>query len=838
MAVEQYQWSGGSPVKIELSNGEFEWSGGVPYSLLGGKSYEVTITENIGLSDAMLGSGEGVRSISESVGLSDALSYETKYSRPKATPTLFKTPYAEKQSFDHLHRVYRRKDKDIDYREISNTPELSKGDIGGAPNIPDFWTVKEWTFDAVRIYDSVRKYYMRVLYGDTDSAHRDLTLEVEGGDRNVKIEDDSIIDQDLTEDSTTVTHGGMTLEQQQTSTYHNIDTYSDAGFGGFPQLRMRRSGGNTIGVYGNTVPNDVFGHIQFYGSDTSQYLLGSEIKSVQALNLGASYADTNLELTTYDNSGTAVTLTILYTGDFDFDNNALINVGSLALTGDLDMNSNDILNVDDLDVTTIANGGSSVNLGDTLAADAAGVNISLLIGGELILNSDDGGDNKIKSDGDALEIYCQGTKAIDLTGSDIQMNWGIIMNANSIQGVTDLYLDDLYAATTNITLQNNMDVNNKDILNVADIEAASLIGCNSIDGGGSEITVNDRLTNYVALKNRDWIPHIYGNDDDVYVTWSQHTTPTSHYFQVALDNTYKNMVLGTKANWLYEYQHSASSNPTLFIHSNNQSTTEWISVSDDGTDGVIATGAGDLKFSPAGGNVDIDSNNLVNCASIGNGGSEIDIEDNLNMNSNDFFAGATGKVYIGASGSNYYVWNTDLVEANLGDDTTIFTWGSDGIDLANDLIFTGAGEGLCYGSLYLHEGAANVDISTAGQGVYVKITGFDAGLMNNVSENSDAFNVGKVGVYKVDWSVSGDSAGNNKIYEIDIFVNGVEQSDGSARKEFGSLGSLGVMSGTAILDITNTGHDIDIRMKEPGAGAGTDFDIFNMSFNIVQIGGT
>ena len=76
-----------------------------------------------------------------------------------------------------------------------------------------------------------------------------------------------------------------------------------------------------------------------------------------------------------------------------------------------------------------------------------------------------------------------------------------------------------------------------------------------------------------------------------------------------------------------------------------------------------------------------------------------------------------------------------------------------------------------YGSLYLHEGAGNVDISTAGQGVYVKITGFTTGLLNGATINSDAFNVDIPGVYKVYYKVSGDSAGVNKIYEVDSLRN-------------------------------------------------------------------
>jgi len=145
--------------------------------------------------------------------------------------------------------------------------------------------------------------------------------------------------------------------------------------------------------------------------------------------------------------------------------------------------------------------------------------------------------------------------------------------------------------------------------------------------------------------------------------------------------------------------------------------------------------------------------------------------------------------------------------------------------------------GVPYGSLYIHEGTVNVDISGAGSGVYVKITTLGAGLMNGVTENSDAFNVGTVGVYKVDWQVSADSQGNNLTYELDIFVNGVEQADGSSRRKFGAAADYGSMSGTSILDITNTGHDIDLRIKEIG-GSGTDIDIFNLNFNIMMVGGT
>lgn len=141
-----------------------------------------------------------------------------------------------------------------------------------------------------------------------------------------------------------------------------------------------------------------------------------------------------------------------------------------------------------------------------------------------------------------------------------------------------------------------------------------------------------------------------------------------------------------------------------------------------------------------------------------------------------------------------------------------------------------------YGSLYAHEAAINVDISAVGQGVYVKITGLTSGELAGVTVVADAFRVSRTGMYKVAWSISADSQGNNKDYEVDIYVNGVQQADGSGRREFATVASLGSMSGSAPIRVTNIAHDVDLRIKEMGAGAGTDIDIFNLNFNITRIG--
>ena len=176
-----------------------------------------------------------------------------------------------------------------------------------------------------------------------------------------------------------------------------------------------------------------------------------------------------------------------------------------------------------------------------------------------------------------------------------------------------------------------------------------------------------------------------------------------------------------------------------------------------------------------------------------------------------------------------YICNQPDDILSCGDGTNDTVIAPDGM-----LSFVGTA-GLTFGSMYVHEGAVNVDISAAGADTYVKVTGLTTGHLNNVTINSDAFNVGVIGHYKVDWQMSADSQGNNLTYEADLFVNGVEEPDGSSRRKFGAAADFGSMSGVAVIEVTNVAHDIDLRIK--GVSNSTDIDIFNMNFNIVQIGG-
>lgn len=60
------------------------------------------------------------------------------------------------------------------------------------------------------------------------------------------------------------------------------------------------------------------------------------------------------------------------------------------------------------------------------------------------------------------------------------------------------------------------------------------------------------------------------------------------------------IVFYEQADGGFDFAHPLQASPTIFVQSATQSTTEWISLAHNATDGVIATGAGDLSLAPAG----------------------------------------------------------------------------------------------------------------------------------------------------------------------------------------------------------------------------------------------
>lgn len=159
--------------------------------------------------------------------------------------------------------------------------------------------------------------------------------------------------------------------------------------------------------------------------------------------------------------------------------------------------------------------------------------------------------------------------------------------------------------------------------------------------------------------------------------------------------------------------------------------------------------------------------------------------------------------------------------------------------IKGDLYFVGAAGSLPIGSMYINNPAGvNVDISTAGQGVYVKILGWTTGPLHNTTVVSDALRVAKVGLYEVKWQVSADTGGINRCYEFALYLNGVLQPMGTVSQDFGPIPFKQSFSGFAILDVTDVTHDIDLRVQEPGVAPAADIDIYNAQIVITQVAGT
>lgn len=112
----------------------------------------------------------------------------------------------------------------------------------------------------------------------------------------------------------------------------------------------------------------------------------------------------------------------------------------------------------------------------------------------------------------------------------------------------------------------------------------------------------------------------------------------------------------------YNFAHPQQDNPTLFIHSTAQSTTEWLGLTHDGTSGLITSGTGEISF---------DNENIATTGSItaGNG-----VIGTLNIGGSGWYDDGT---YLSPLGTrNLYVRSTTPVSSIWS--PTIYLGGSSG----------------------------------------------------------------------------------------------------------------------------------------------------------------
>jgi len=87
----------------------------------------------------------------------------------------------------------------------------------------------------------------------------------------------------------------------------------------------------------------------------------------------------------------------------------------------------------------------------------------------------------------------------------------------------------------------------------------------------------------------------FGTGEDAGIRYSTSQTPDSWQFGVSADS--RAMLLIELADFgAFDFGHALQTNPTLFIHSANQSTTQWLSLTHNATDGVIDCGTGTLNL--------------------------------------------------------------------------------------------------------------------------------------------------------------------------------------------------------------------------------------------------
>lgn len=88
----------------------------------------------------------------------------------------------------------------------------------------------------------------------------------------------------------------------------------------------------------------------------------------------------------------------------------------------------------------------------------------------------------------------------------------------------------------------------------------------------------------------------FGGTTAAFPTCLWQTADTPDTFVCGLGTTSRSMLLVEAGDEAFDFAHALQTTPTLFIHSANQSTTQWLGLTHDGTNGVISTGTGAANF--------------------------------------------------------------------------------------------------------------------------------------------------------------------------------------------------------------------------------------------------
>lgn len=110
--------------------------------------------------------------------------------------------------------------------------------------------------------------------------------------------------------------------------------------------------------------------------------------------------------------------------------------------------------------------------------------------------------------------------------------------------------------------------------------------------GNLNLSGNTRIYSWINL--RDDIEMRIGSGNDCVLIYETADNPDTLVLGLGTDS--KGMIIADRADYNYDFAHPLQSHPTLFIHSSNQSATEWGSLANDTDYFVIDAGNDGVKI--------------------------------------------------------------------------------------------------------------------------------------------------------------------------------------------------------------------------------------------------
>jgi len=289
----------------------------------------------------------------------------------------------------------------------------------------------------------------------------------------------------------------------------------------------------------------------------------------------------------------------------------------------------------------------------------------------------------------------------------------------------------------------------------------------------------------------------FGNGaGDAIIQWDTTQTPDSLLIGIGADSN--GLLICEKGDEDFDFAHLLQSNPTFFLHSATQSTTEWGSFSHDTQKFQIDTGGVPGRM---------------------NNNTEVASKLDVNM---DLTAGA------------------DLIVGDELSDLELLTIESNGTHIVYNSpqglphTFTGANVtgNFYYGEMWYHNHTAT-ELNFAVDGVFYNLT-FDNSDVNGFAFNNtaDSLTAQIPGKYKVGYMASGDGQ-NNHIYFTTILVNGIDNDRCESHRKMTAGGDIVTMVGNCFVNLV-VGDEIKLATVDVG-GTGTG-NYYSANVNLFRIG--